>query len=110
MASPASLSVKDISAAAKSSVDKAIVKHKAAFPTPNYTIGYVPPYWWLGIVLENADNKVTLAQAQALATDVHSGLTSSVAAARGADAGIIFVGGHIICGYYPEPPISVLQE
>ena len=45
MAKPVSISVKQISAAAKGSVAKALERRSAVLPKPNYRIGFIPPYW-----------------------------------------------------------------
>jgi hypothetical protein len=103
MASPVSISLKNFSATAKTSVTKALETHKASFPNPNYRIGFIPP-WWLGIILDNPADKVTLADAQALATQIHSNLTgpSLVAVPKG-EPGIVCWPGHIICGFILPP-------
>jgi hypothetical protein len=110
MAKPVSISAKDISAAAKTSVAKAIGRHKAAFPKPDYRFGFIPPYWWVGFILENAEGTLTFADAQTLATDVHSGIADSVSSVRGGTPGAIFSGGHIICGFLPPREINLIEE
>ncbi len=109
MAGPASISVKQLTTAAKASVDKALKQHQA-FAAPGRIIGFVPPYWWLGIVIRNPDSKLTLAEAQELASEVQSGVGSSIAQVRNAPAGIIFVGGHVTVGFAPPPDVSVTEE
>jgi hypothetical protein len=110
MAKPVSISAKNISAAAKASVSRALDKHKAVFPKPDYRLGFIPPYWWVGFILENAEGNLTFADAQKLSTDVHSGIAESVASVRGGIPGAIFGGGHIICGFMPPPEIGLLEE
>jgi hypothetical protein len=113
MASPASLSLKNFSATAKTSVAKALEAHTAAFPKPNYTIGFIPP-WWLGIIIINPDEKVTLADAQKLAADVQSGIgraTPTLTAATAGTPSVVYGGGHIICGFIRPPDLmSVIEE
>ena len=110
MAKPVSISAKDISAAAKSTVSTAIKRHAAAFPKPDYRLGFIPPYWWVGFIVESAEGTLTFADAQKLATDVHSGIADSVASVRGGIPGVIFGGGHIICGFLPPPEINLIEE
>ncbi len=109
MGDPVSISIKQVSAVAKASVTKAIEQRAVQFPIPNYTVGFIPPHWWLGIVIRNPDSEITLADAQKLATNVQSGVASSMTALRGGTAGIIFVGGHVTIGFAP-PPETVIQE
>jgi hypothetical protein len=110
MAGPVSIPLEQLTAAAKSSVANALKRHEATFAKPDYVIGFVPPYWWLGIVIRNPDNKVTLADAQALATDVQSGVADSVKTLSAPAGGIIFVGGHVTIGFAPPPDVSVTEE
>jgi hypothetical protein len=113
MAEPVSLSLKNFSGAAKASVDKALAAHVKAFPRPNYTIGFIPP-WWLGIILINAEQQVSVAEAQALATDIQRGMSGPAAELHGASTatpGCVCVGGHIICGFIRDPAVaSVMKE
>jgi len=109
MADPVSISVKQVSAVARASVKKAIEGSAAPFLIPNYTVGFIPPYWWLGIVIRNPDSQITLAAAQKLATGVQSDVANSVAELRNGTAGIIFVDGHVTIGFAP-PPETVIQE
>lgn len=112
MASPVSISLKNFSATAKTSVDKALEKHAAVFPKPNYRIGFVPP-WWLGIVIYNPVASVTVAQAQALATDVHSGVAGparELIVVPPGEPGVECWPGHIICGFILPPDERALME
>ena len=113
MASPVSISVKSFSATAKASVTKALAARQAAFPKPNYRIGFAPP-WWLGIIIINPDEKVTLAAAQQLATDIQSGIgraTPTLTAGVAGAPSVVYGGGHIICGFIRPPDLmSVLEE
>jgi hypothetical protein len=112
MASPVSISLKSFSATAKTSVTKALHAHATAFPKPDYRIGFIPP-WWLGIILDNPADKVTLADAQALATEIHSNLggaaTSLTVVSKG-QPGIVCWPGHIICGFILPPDERPLVE
>jgi hypothetical protein len=113
MAGPVSLSLKDFSGAAKASVDKALAAHASVFPRPNYTIGFIPP-WWLGIILIDAAEKATVAQATALATDIQRGISGPAAELHGvskATPGCVCVGGHIICGFIRDPSaVAVMKD
>jgi hypothetical protein len=110
MAKPVAISAKSISAAAKTSVAKAIVRHKAAFPKPDYRLGFIPPYWWCGFIIDHPEGPFTLADAQRLAADTHSGIAAEIPSVKGAIPGAIFGGGHIICGFLPPPDINLLEE
>jgi hypothetical protein len=108
MAGPVRISVKDLSAKAKSSVSKALDTHVKAFPRPNYIFGFVPP-WWIGIVLNNPIETLTVADANKLAADIHGGVGPAVAALKGTRPGVMVGPGHIICGFI-APPEIVLEE
>jgi prepilin-type processing-associated H-X9-DG protein len=103
MASPASLSARQISQKAKSSVEKALQAHSASFPKPNYTIGFAPP-WIIGIVIRNPDGKVTLADAQKLATEVQGGVAGALAM-RGGKSNVLYGDGHLTLGFEPPDPV-----
>jgi hypothetical protein len=106
MAGPKSISIKQLAATAKRSVESALPAHQAAFPKPNYVLGFVPP-WWIGIVIRNPVETATLGAAQKFATDIHRGVSGSV---PGAGApGVLYGPGHIICGFI-APPDVVLEE
>lgn len=111
MAKPVSLSVKQISAAAKDSVSKALQDHKAAFPNPDFRVGFIPPHCWFGFVVYNPlVDKLNAGDAQKLATDVHGSIAGSMSAVRGGIPGVILGGGHIICGFLPPPDVNVFEE
>jgi hypothetical protein len=112
MASPKSISVKSFSATAKTSVAKALAARQGAFPKPNYRIGFAPP-WWLGIIIDNPLDKVTLGDAQGLATDIHTGVGPAVedlVSTTGGEPGCVFGGGHIICGFILPPELRSFVE
>ena len=71
MAGPTSLSVRELSAAAKGSVAKVLEQHKAKFPKPDFHFGFFPPHWWLGIVIRNPDlEHLTLGEANKMAREL----------------------------------------
>ncbi len=106
MANPVSISLKNFSATAKTSVAKALKAHEAVFPQPNYRIGFIPP-WWLGIILDNPGPKATLADAQKLATDIHGGLgdAAPTLTTPTGEPGVVCWPGHIICGFILPPDL-----
>ncbi len=110
MADPAAISIKQVSTAARASLARVLEQHEAAFPKPDHILGFVPPYWWLGIVIRNPDNKLTLTAVQQVATDVQSGVASSVATMRSGTAGIIFVGGHVTIGFALQPDVILTED
>jgi hypothetical protein len=104
MADPVSISLKNFSATAKASVTKALAAHHTAFAKPDYRFGFVPP-WWLGIIIYNPSQSVTVAQAQALATDIHSGVSGAARklVVNPGEPGVECGPGHIICGFILPP-------
>jgi hypothetical protein len=109
MADPRSISPKDITAVAKSTVAKVLERHQGNFPKPNYRFGFFPP-WWIGIVLTNPNlGKVNLAEAGKLAADLGQGVGSAVSALKGGGKpGVLLGDGHLTIGY--APPIDFLVE
>ncbi len=111
MAKPVSISAREISAAAKGSVAKVLENHKPAFPMNDVRIGYFPPHWILGFILDSKQlEKSTLEDAQALANNVHRGIAGSVASVAAGKPALILGGGHIICGFLPPPDINLIEE
>ena len=112
MARPVSLSVKHISAAAKGSVAKALEQHRAAFPTnPDFRIGFVPPHWWFGFVIYNpVIDKIGLADAAKLASEVHGGIAGSVASVKGGKPGVVLGDGNLTIGFAPPIEVNVFEE
>jgi hypothetical protein len=108
MADPVSISIRDLSTKAKGSVAKALETHQKTFPKPNYIFGFVPP-WWIGIIIRNPLENVTLADARKLATDIHKGVGSSLPALRGSSPGAVIGPGHITCGFI-APEVAVFEE
>ena len=110
MARAASISVAEISKAAKSSVDKALVARKAIIPTiPTHRLGFVPPHHWFGFIIADKQfEKMTFGDAQRLAVEVHSGISASVAGVKGAKPGFVMGDGHLTIGF--APPVEVIFE
>jgi hypothetical protein len=108
MAGPNSLSARDISAAAKSSVEKVLAQHKVQFP-PGTPLGFVrPPWWWGGIIIRNP-GLTTLEQAQSLATEIHAGVAAAAPSAKAAIPGCVIQGGQLTIGFVPPEPINLLE-
>ncbi len=112
MAGPTSLSVREISAAAKGSVAKVLEQQKAKFPKPDYHFGFFPPHWWLGIVIRNPDlDHVTLGEANKMAAELTRSIGGSVAAAKGGKSGAFLEdGGHLTIGFAPPEPVQMIVE
>lgn len=109
MAGPQSISFRQISAAAKSSATKALEQNKLKLPHP-YVVGFLPPWWWCGIIWRNPIDQVTLGEAERLAADVHKGIAASVPGAKGGKPGVLAAGGFTTIGFAPPIEINVLEE
>jgi hypothetical protein len=111
MSKPVAISVGEISKAARASVEKALAGHKATFPTvPGHRIGFVPPYWWYGFVIYDAQiDKLGLAEAQKLATEVQLGIAGSVASVKGGRPGVILGDGNLTIGFAPPTEINLIE-
>ena len=90
MAGPASISVKQISSAAKSSVARVLEAQKPPFQKPKFEIGFVPPGWWIGIL--------------------HRGIAAAVPAAKAGKPGAAIHDGTITIGFFPPKDIELIQE
>lgn len=111
MNKPVSLSVRELSAAAKGTVAKALEQNSKAFVKPNYHFGFFPPRYWFGFILYNWDHqKVSLADTHKLATDVHHGIAASVPALKGAKPGAILIDGNLTIGFVPPIEINLIEE
>jgi len=108
MAGPQKISIGQIAEVAKGSVAKAMASRTGPLTNPRI-LGFVPPYWWLGYVIDNLD-KAHLAEAQSVATNVHGGVAIAIPAVKGATPGIIFVGGHCTIGFQLPPDTAVTAE
>ena len=110
MANPVSISAKNISAAAKGSVAKALERQKAVFPKPDYRLGFIPPYWWVGVVIPHQPSELTLAAAEKLAGEIHHGIADSVSSVKGGKSGVISSGGNLTIGFAPPIEINLIEE
>jgi hypothetical protein len=112
MAKPKSLSIGQISHAAKASVDKLREHHaKLLPPDPVIRIGFVPPRWWYGFVIFDPitmDN-TSLADVRKLAGSVHEDIARAVPDVRGGKAGISFDDDLLTIGFAPPPDVNVFE-
>lgn len=52
MAKAVSISVRDVTKVAKSTVKKVLANHKTVFPkAPDVRVGFFPPHYWFGFVM-----------------------------------------------------------
>jgi hypothetical protein len=108
MAAPHKISIEQIAGVAKGSVANVMASRTGPLTNP-HILGFVPPYWWVGFVIDNLD-EAHLAEAQSMATNVHGGVANAIPAAKSATAGIIFVGGHCTIGFQLPPDTAVTAE
>lgn len=111
MNKPVSLSVREISKAAKGTVAKTLEQHSKTFSKPDHRVGFFPSRYWVGFVLTDLDHgKVSLDAANKLATDVHHGIAASVPAIKAAKPGAILIDGNLTIGFVPPIEINLIQE
>lgn len=112
MAKPVSISARQISAAAKDSVAKALDTHKAAFPIkPGHPVGFFPRPLIFGFILDSAQlEKTTFTTAHQFAKDVHGEIARAMPAVKAGIPNVAFGGGHIICGFLPPREIELIEE
>jgi len=109
MAAPASISIKQLAAAARGSAEEAFKRQGLAALKPGYVVGFVPPHWWLGIVIRNPDAGLTVVAAEKVASDVYTSVAGSVPAVHNGTAGIVVGGGHVTIGFAPPPGVEVTE-
>jgi hypothetical protein len=110
MAGPQSISIKAISAAAKSSAARAIEAHKQLRLPPPYVLGYLPPWWWCGIIWRDPLGPIALGDAETLAAQVHAGIAAQVPGVKSSKPGVLTAGGFTTIGFAPPIEISVVEE
>src|ERR1700710_933136 len=111
MSRPVSLSIGEISKAARASVEKALSAHKASFPTiPEHRMGYFPRCHWVGFVISNGKkDHLTLGEAQKLATEVHGGIAGSVSGTKGGKPGFVVGDGNLTIGFAPPIEVDIFE-
>ena len=106
MDKPISISVGEVSKAAKVTVEKVLARHKAAFPTiPEHRIGFFPPHYWFGFVIFNPQvEKVPFGELVNVAVEVKRGIADSVNSAGAGRPGVMLNDGILTIGF--APPID----
>ena len=110
MADVNSLSAKQLTEAAKRSAGKVLEARIGLKALPSATVGYLPPYHWIGLILREEGQLEKIADATKAAADIHAGIAASVPSLKGGTAGAIIHGGHIIMGFVPPREIDVISE
>jgi hypothetical protein len=109
MADAKSISARQVTAAAKSTVAKVVAQHKA-LRRPDIILGFVrPPWWWIGLILREAELG-TIAETEKLAGSLHEGIAASVPALKSAKPGAIIQGGTITVGFIAPQELQSLEE
>ena len=103
MARANSISARQITGAARKSVDKVLAQNSLK-PLRPIIVGFVPPWWWCGFILRNPD-LLTIHAAEQVAVDVHRGIAASVPGVRGGTPGALTAGGFTTIGF--APPINI---
>jgi len=106
MAGPQSISVHKLSEAARGTVAKVLDQHKARIPVADYRLGFFPPHWWLGIILRAQDlDKVSLGEAQRLASDLTKGIGGAGTGIKPGHSGVVLGDGNLTIGFAPPPEV-----
>ena len=106
MPAPHAISVHKISDAARGTVAKVLEQHKAKIPLPDYRFGFFPPHWWLGIIIRPPDlDKVSLGEAQRLASDLAKGIAGAGAGIKPGHSGVVLGDGNLTIGFAPPPEV-----
>ena len=110
MAEPKSLSAKEITAAARGTVDRVLEQHGKILPRPPYILGFLPPPRWIGIILRDPPDTLTLGQAEKIATDLTRSIAEKVPAVKAGKPGVVVQGGHTTIGFVPPLDIEFMSE
>jgi hypothetical protein len=106
MPAPHAISVYKISDAARGTVAKVLEQHKAKIPLPDYRFGFFPPHWWLGIIIRPPDlDKLSLGEAQRLASDLTKGIAGAGAGIKPGHSGVVLGDGNLTIGFAPPPEV-----
>lgn len=109
MADAKSISARQVTAAAKSTVAKVAAQHKA-LARQNIILGFVrPPWWWIGLILRE-EELATIAEAERLAVSLHEGIAAATPALKTAKPGALISGGTITVGFIAPQEIQALEE
>jgi hypothetical protein len=108
MAEPKSLSVRELTAATKSSVARVVDQQRGKLLKPPYVLGFFPPIW-CGFVIRDIDrDKLTFREAAKIAAEVHKGIAAEVPGAKGGKPGALIQDGFTTIGF--APPIDTLIQ
>jgi hypothetical protein len=110
MADVKTLSAKQLTDAAKHSAAKVLEARAGLKAPPGTTVGFVPPYHWIGLILREEAKLEKIADAKKIAADIHAGISASIPSLKGGTPGAIIHGGHIIMGFVPPREIDVISE
>ena len=102
------ISARQITGAAKKSVDRVLAQSRLK-PLRPIIVGFVPPWWWLGFVLRDSD-VWTMQAAEKIAVDVQRAVATAVPAVKGGQAGAMIVDGHITIGFIAPKEIQGIGE
>jgi len=109
MAEAKSISVRQVTAVAKSTVAKVAAQHKA-LTRQNIVLGFVrPPWWWIGLILRE-EELASIAEAETLAASLHEGISAATPALKSAKPGALISGGVITVGFIAPQEIQALEE
>jgi hypothetical protein len=102
------LSAKQITSAAKKSVDR-VLRQNGLKPLRPIIVGFVPPWWWCGFILRDPDIW-TIQAAEKVAVDVHRGISAGVPGIKGGKPGVLTTGGITTIGFAPPIDIQGIVE
>jgi hypothetical protein len=109
MADAKTISLKQVTAAAKSTAAKVAAQHKG-LQRQNIILGFVrPPWWWIGLILREAELG-SIAEAEKLATSLHGGIAASSPALASAKPSALIQDGMVTVGFIAPREIQALEE
>lgn len=114
LAPPISISIRDVSAAAEKSVAKLKLsdRYRPFNPArPNYRIGFVRPWWWIGVVIVPPEmDEIALSEAHGLAAEVHAGISEMVQSVSTGKPGVVLGDGFLTIGFAPPNEIHMIES
>jgi hypothetical protein len=102
-----SISAKQITGAARKSVDRILAKNDLRALRP-IIVGFVPPWWWCGFIIRKPDIW-SIDAAEKLAVEVQRGIATNLPAVRGGQAGALIAGGNITIGFIPPRDLALRE-
>jgi hypothetical protein len=111
MDKPVSISVAEISKAAKTTVGKVLAEHKGTFPAVPQRIGFFPPHYWFGFVMAATPEleKAALGELQSVAVQIKRATADLANSAGAGRPGVLLNDGLVTIGFAPPIDVNLIE-